>query len=127
MTELFINKYIEARPYKTKDNSIVRELMHPAHGQAQNQSLAEAIVQPGASTLRHKHKLAEEIYHITSGCGEMSLDDKSFPVFKGDTIIIRPGTVHHLSNSGTEALTVLCCCSPAYDHDDTILILDTTE
>ncbi len=122
MNKLSVNKYKDAKPYVTKDGSIIRELMHPDHRPVRNQSLAEAIILPGTTTLRHKHLQIEEIYHITNGCGRLSLDDDEFDVVKGDTIVIRPGVVHHLVNDGVEDLRVLCCCSPAYSHDDTVII-----
>jgi len=122
VNKVFVNKYRETKPYVTKDGSIIRELAHPDHHPARNQSSAEAIVQPGTATLAHKHLLTEEIYHITNGCGRMSLDDEQFEVIKGDTIVIRPGVVHSLVNDGAQELRVLCCCSPPYSHDDTILL-----
>jgi len=42
--------YPDVVPYRTKDGSIIRELMHPGiHGNA-NQSLAEATVPAGGRT-----------------------------------------------------------------------------
>lgn len=122
VNNIFINKYKDVKPYVTKDGSIIRELMHPGHHPARNQSVAEAIVQPGMATLAHMHLQTEEIYHVTSGSGRMGLDDKEFKVRTGDTIVIRPGVVHHLVNDGEEDLKVLCCCSPPYSHDDTIIV-----
>ena len=29
--------------------------------------------------------------------------------------------VHKLFNPGTEPLVLLCCCAPAYSHEDTVL------
>lgn len=116
-----IQTYSGTKPYVTRDESEIRELMHPIiHGNA-NQSLAEAIVQVGNKTLLHKHVVTEEIYHITQGQGLMTLGDDSFRVYPGDTILITPGTLHCIENTGAEQLKVLCCCSPAYSHEDTIL------
>ena len=108
-------------PYITKDGSGIRELMHPAVHGNQNQSLAEATVAPGATTQLHKHLKTEELYHITRGQGLMTLGDTCFEVYLGDTICIKPGTPHCIENTGNEPLVLLCCCSPAYSHDDTVL------
>lgn len=111
----------DAPPYVTRDGSIIRELMHPAvHGNA-NQSLAEAEVPPGCATLRHIHPRTEELYHVLEGDGEMALDDAVFAVAPGDTVCIPPGTPHSIRNTGVTSLRILCCCSPAYSHDDTVL------
>ena len=114
--------YGAIRPYVTKDGSEIRELMHPAVHANRNQSLAEATVPAHAQTALHVHKLTEEIYHVTSGAGLMTLGDKQFTVAAGDTICIAPGTPHCISNTGGAPLKILCACSPAYSHADTELI-----
>ena len=114
--------YASVAPYVTKDGSEIRELMHPNVQGNKNQSLAEATIPVGGKTLRHKHQVTEELYHITQGHGLMHLGDQNFEVFVGDTICIEPGTEHCIENLGTVALTLLCCCSPAYAHDDTVLV-----
>jgi mannose-6-phosphate isomerase-like protein (cupin superfamily) len=108
--------------YITRDGSSIRELMHPSvHGNAK-QSLAEASVPPGGSTLLHRHRESEELYHIIAGSGRMTLGDEEFAIVPGDTLLIPPCTAHCLHNTGTEPLRLLCCCSPAYRHEDTEII-----
>lgn len=114
--------YKEIKPYITRDGSEIRELMHPDHHECRNQSIAEALIPEGETTIRHRHADSEEIYHITSGRGVMFLGDREFPVSTGDTVCISPGTPHKIRNTGKTPLRVLCCCSPAYSHDDTELL-----
>jgi mannose-6-phosphate isomerase-like protein (cupin superfamily) len=114
--------YKDVTPYITKDGSEIRELMHPSVQGNKQQSLAEATVPVGGKTLLHKHTITEELYHITRGRGLMTLGDKSFEVIINDTVCIPPGTAHCIKNLGEEPLVLLCCCSPAYAHDDTALI-----
>ena len=109
-------------PYITKDASEIRELMHPDAHPVRNQSLAEAVVQPGQCTEHHIHNRTEELYHITSGRGEMRLGGDRFAVGPKDTVLISPGTAHSILNTGAEPLVLLCCCSPAYAHGDTTLL-----
>ena len=108
--------------YITKDSSEVRELLHPDQSPVQNQSLAEAIVQPQQTTAAHFHKQTEELYFILEGSGEMQLGEKRFMVEKNDSILISPGQVHCIKNMGDIELRFLCCCSPAYHHEDTFLV-----
>jgi mannose-6-phosphate isomerase-like protein (cupin superfamily) len=96
--------------------------MHPSIHASHNQSLAEATVPAGSETLLHKHLKTEELYHITQGRGLLTLDDDILEVSSGDTICIAPNTPHKIKNTGTLELKILCCCSPAYSHDDTVLI-----
>ena len=108
--------------YVTKDGSEIRELMHPAHHGNARQSLAEALVYPGQETVLHKHLVTEELYQLTAGEGWMTLGDTSFAVRAGDTVHIPPGTPHCIRNDGRGPLRILCCCAPAYSHEDTVLL-----
>ena len=96
--------------------------MHPNVQGNKKQSLAEATVHVGGKTLRHKHLVTEELYHITQGHGLMHLGDQNFEVLVGDTICIEPGIEHYIENIGSADLVLMCCCSPAYNHDDTLLV-----
>ena len=112
----------QVEPYVTKDRSEIRELMHPdVHGN-RAVSLAEATVQPGATTALHRHHATEEIYHVTHGSGAMRLGEEAFEIGPGDTICIPPGTAHCVTNTGSEPLRILCACAPAYSHGDTELL-----
>jgi len=117
-----LTEYAEVKPYTTKDGSIICELMHPCVHANSNQSLAEATVPAGGKTLLHKHRKTEEIYHITEGSGIMTLGSEEFEVKKGDTVCISPGVQHRIQNTGKEELKILCCCAPAYSHEDTELL-----
>ena len=109
-------------PYTTKDGSEIRELIHPAHHGNRNQSLAEATVPPGVATLLHRHRVSEELYHVTAGHGLMTLGGECFEIGPGDSVPIPPGTPHRVENLGEEPLRILCCCAPAYGHEDTELL-----
>lgn len=113
--------YNAIEPYITRDGSIIRELMHPqVHGN-RNQSLAEAEVSAGGHTFLHIHHKTEELYHVTEGHGIMILGEERFAISKGDTVHIPAGLAHALE-AGDTTLKVLCCCSPAYSHEDTELL-----
>lgn len=113
----------EIAAYITKDGSEIRELLHPATHPVRNQSLAEAVIPPGTTTLLHRHRQSEEIYYVTRGRGLMTLGDTLFAIETGDSILIRPGTAHCVSNDGDDPLHILCCCAPAYAHEDTELLV----
>ena len=85
------SSYAAVEPYITRDGSEIRELMHPSVHGNRAQSLAEATVPAGATTLLHRHALTEEIYHFVSGEGVMTLGAERFAVRAGDTIAIAPG------------------------------------
>jgi mannose-6-phosphate isomerase-like protein (cupin superfamily) len=106
----------------TADGSSVRELAGLPSGNATNQSLAEAAVAPGSTTMAHLHHRSEEIYLFTHGNGWMRLGDEKCPVRAGDCVVIPPGVAHKLWADQREPLIVLCCCAPPYSHADTELL-----
>jgi mannose-6-phosphate isomerase-like protein (cupin superfamily) len=107
--------------FTTKDGSEIRELLAHRNSAIHNQSLAEARLPVGASTQEHYHPRAEEIYYITHGTGKIRIGEETRMVRAGDAIAIPPGQRHKLWNTGTEKLRLLCCCAPAYEHNDTVI------
>ena len=108
-------------PFITKDGSEIRELLAYRNSCIQQQSLAEARLPVGSATTPHYHPSAEEIYFILEGIGRMQIDQDVRTVEPGDAIAIPPGAAHQISNTGVSTLRFLCCCAPAYEHEDTVL------
>jgi mannose-6-phosphate isomerase-like protein (cupin superfamily) len=109
------------RPFITKDNSEIREILSPGNSSLENQSLAEARVSPGKATIQHYHIKTEEIYYILQGRAEIIVEGEIKEVVEGDGIVILPGQKHKIWNTGDEDLVFLCCCSPSYGDKDTVL------
>jgi len=108
--------------FTTKDGSEIRELLAHRNSCIRNQSLAEARLPPGASTTPHHHPRTEEIYYVLEGQGRVQLGEEARDVGPGDAIAIPPGTPHQITNTGRAVLKFLCCCAPAYEHEDTVLV-----
>ena len=111
----------ERAAFITLDGSEIRELAGVPTGNAGNLSLAQATVPPGARTEAHYHRTIEEIYLFTAGRGRMTLGGEEDEVRAGDCVVIAPGVEHDLLNDGPEPLVLLCCCSPPYSNEDTVL------
>lgn len=107
--------------FTTKDGSEIRELLAHRNSCIRLQSLAEARLPPGASTTPHHHPRTEEIYYILEGQGRMRVGTDVRDVVVGDAIAIPPGQSHQITNTGSSVLKFLCCCAPAYEHEDTVL------
>ncbi len=121
---MHLSKLEDLQPFTTLDGSTIREIAGPAWTPARNQSLAEATVPVGGRTVAHYHRVTEELYFFTAGQGLMTLGDEEREVAAGDCVVIAPGQVHGLVNTGGEPLVLLCCCAPAYSHEDTVLVTD---
>src|SRR4051794_1390578 len=114
----------DREPFVTLDGSTIREIAGRVTLPSAHQSLAEATVPVGGATAAHYHPKAEELYFFTAGRGRLRIGDEERDVRPGDCAVIPPGTVHKLSNIGEEDLVLLCCCAPAYSHEDTVLVED---
>ena len=55
----------------------------------------------------------------------MVIDEESREVEKHDGIAIPPGARHKITNTGDGDLIFLCCCVPAYEHNDTVVTVVT--
>lgn len=104
-------------PFTTKDSSTIRSILDRANAPVRNQSLAEARLPAGAATEAHYHKLSEEFYFVLDGAGEMTIDGETCQVGPGDAILIPAGARHTIR--AKQSLRFLCCCAPAYSHEDT--------
>ena len=111
----------EAEAFTTLDGSTIREVAGRVALPAANQSLAEAVVPPGGATTAHYHRVTEELYFFTAGEGRLRIGDEERDVRAGDCAVIPPGAEHKLFNTADEPLVLLCCCAPAYSHEDTVL------
>lgn len=111
-----------AKPFITKDGSEIRELLAHRNSCITKQSLAEARVPVGVTTIAHYHPRTEEIYYLLAGEGQMRIEEEWRKVVPGDAIAIPPGKVHQIRNDGPQELRFLCCCSPGYEHEDTVLV-----
>jgi mannose-6-phosphate isomerase-like protein (cupin superfamily)/glycosyltransferase A (GT-A) superfamily protein (DUF2064 family) len=113
-----VRKRDEARPFTAKDGSTIREIFHPHHTGAKNQSFAEATVAPGEKTREHHHAESEEIYYLLKGRGRVSVGGEVREVGPSTAVLIPPGTKHSIENSGTEDLVFLCSSVPTYRDED---------
>ena len=115
---MIVRSLEQAEPFTTADGSTIRELLGLPTAPVRNQSLAEATLAPDQATERHYHAESEEIYYVVEGSGEMELDGDRRQVAVGHAVLIPPGARHQIRADG-EGLRFLCCCAPAYRHEDT--------
>ena len=116
---MIVRNLSSQKPFTTADGSRIRSILDRTNAPVKNQSLAEAVVPAGTSTLLHHHKVSEEFYFILEGCGTMEIEGTLQEVAPGAAILIPPGSRHRITAAGD--LRFLCCCAPPYSHDDTFV------
>jgi mannose-6-phosphate isomerase-like protein (cupin superfamily) len=114
-----VRSRFDATPFTTKDGSEIRVLLDAEVASAANQSLAEALLAPGEATERHYHVRTEEIYFLLEGAAQMEVDGDTRAIGPGEAVLIPPGARHQITATGDGPLRFLCCCAPAYSHEDT--------
>ena len=114
---IIVNRH-HAAVIKTPHGSEIRPLMDRTTSPIERCSLAEEVLPVGAAVGKHHHTETEEVYYILHGAGRMRVGDEEREVVAGDAVFIPRGQTHTLENTGTEPMTILLVCGPAYSYED---------
>lgn len=115
----------------TRNLAELRWIQYPGHFE---QALSKAIVtpettgsrffdhriscyEPGAYVQNHVHKVQEQIYHVLSGEGVLTVDGERRLVRANDVTYIPPGVEHEFHCTGTDSLVFLVITSPPTDEE----------
>lgn len=78
-------------------------------------SIAQARVKSGITTVAHYLQDVTEIYLISSGEGQVEIDNlPATKVSSGDLVVIPAGTSQRISNIGKTDLVFYCICTPKF-------------
>ena len=103
---------------KAGDASVLKELLHPAKEPLGiGYSLAHALVAPGRGTRPHRLK-STEAYYIVEGRGRMRVGEEQADLGPGDAVVIPPGSVQSIENTGPGDLAFLGIVDPAWRAED---------
>lgn len=79
-------------------------------------TVGRVTIRAGRSNPRHCHDTCEEVLYLLKGRLRHSFGDESVELQAGDTLVIRPGVMHHAVNLGdTEADMIVCYSSGKRD------------
>jgi len=67
---------------------------------------ARAVFPPGEKVGAHGHDDMAEVFTVESGCGEIRIDDVAYVFSAGLTVVVEPGEVHEIINTGGSELVV---------------------
>lgn len=70
----------------------------------------------------HKHLWHSEHVVVMEGEAEMSLNEKTFLIKKGDVVFIPKGAVHAVKVKGTVPLKVISIQAPRFDGSDRVMV-----
>jgi len=96
------------RAEKNNDWGIMEWL---AEGSDLDVSLARMVVHAGCETNTHSHPNCNEVIHVFSGDAEIILDGQIAPLKEGETIVIRAGQTHLISNKGIQSCELIIAYS----------------
>ena len=67
---------------------------------------ARAAFPPGEIAGSHLHNDMAEVFTVESGCGEIRIDDVAYVFSAGTVVVVEPGEVHEIINTGEDELVV---------------------
>lgn len=134
-TETHFKNAAKEKRAVTRNLAELRWIQYPGHFE---QALSKAIVtpettgsrffdhriscyEPGAYVHMHSHKVQEQIYHVLSGEGVLTVDGERRLVRANDVTYIPPGVEHDFHCTGTDTLVFLVITSPPTDEEPTPL------
>lgn len=102
-----------------KDTNYFVLLFDPTNSTSGNIYVVE-IFTVGGATPPNSHSDAHEFFYVISGEGIAQSDDDSLPIKKGDALLLNPGSVHVVKNTGPGKLYTLTVMTPDQDFADLI-------
>ena len=67
---------------------------------------SRAVFPPGEKAGSHLHNDMTEVFSVESGCGEIRIDDVAYVFSAGTTVVVEPGEVHEIINTGNTDLVI---------------------
>jgi len=114
---MFVKNLEACNEFIANDGCRIREVLHPKNDPLElPYSLAVARVESGKRTYRHR-LLETEVYYILSGTGVMHIDAESREVAANEAVVIPPGTVQWIENSGDEELCFIALVNPPWSEE----------
>jgi mannose-6-phosphate isomerase-like protein (cupin superfamily) len=78
------------------------------------------IFDPGGKTPPNRHQIAVEMFFVLKGQGIAICDGKEASIKAGDSLLVPPGGIHQIRNTGKGRLYALCVMVPNEDFAELI-------
>ena len=77
-------------------------------------------VLPAQQLSYQRHKFRAELWTLTQGSGVVTIEGKTSPIKAGDSVEFPAGTLHRISNTGTEEIIFIEVQTGTYFGEDDI-------
>lgn len=106
-------------PFDSGQGEVVYEILGRTFPETtQTHSLAHVVISPGKSSRLHLHPVAEESYYMLKGSARIRVGDELATLIPGQVVLIPPGQIHQIKNTGDEPLEFLAICIPAWEPNN---------
>ena len=90
--------------------------MWPDNAPEARVTITRVTMEPGAASARHAHPASEQIWLVEQGSGLLLMADGETDTLRaGDVVRTPPGTIHGVSNTGSERFVYLAVTTPPQD------------
>jgi len=93
---------------ETDANTFFRRILFTG----EKSQLVVMSIPPDGEIGEEAHGHVEQTLYFQSGNGEAILNDETFPIGPGDTVVVTPGTKHNFKNTGNEPLKIATIYTP---------------
>lgn len=109
----------EAFQISPTDTNYFAILFDPKSAPTDNIFVVE-IFNVGGATPPNSHSDAHEFFYVLHGEGTAASDGDEMPIKKGDALLLNPGSIHIVKNTGTSKLYTLTVMTPNQDFSELI-------
>ena len=108
----------EGIPVISETGEIIYPLIDAQLGSAKRSSSARVIIPSRCFSIAHYHRKAEEMYFMLRGEAEMTVNGRTFPLSKNQSLLVHPGDVHQIRNKRRQDVEFLVVCTPLWTQED---------
>lgn len=114
-----LRRLAECLEFEASDGCRLREWLHPMRGAPGHLpfSVASAWLEVGQRTVAHALRQVE-VYLFLRGAGQMQVESERRAVTAGDAVVVPPGALQWVENTGAQVLEFLVIVCPPWRAEE---------